>query len=165
MKKVRLSILVIYILAVSISCNKEETPPEVPQEVINESLSLFDGDVIEKNQEMEDGQTCWKVKIENPEGALVSFYWSTTINNDLTKILGSKGPFEYDLNPGMSLINLSTAKTFAIAAVKNDSILNWELERNEDFINNWVYEFEFETGSDTLKVYIDAMNGDVLQID
>jgi hypothetical protein len=37
MKKVRLSILVIYILAVSISCNKEETPPEVPQEVINES--------------------------------------------------------------------------------------------------------------------------------
>jgi len=165
MKNSTLIILFLVSLIFNIACDESNEPlPEVPQDIINESLNMFEGEVIEKKQESEDGRTAWEIKIQNPGGAIVKFYWST-INSELIKIEGIQGAFDYELNPGMSLINFSTAKTFAIAAVKNDAIIQWELEKNEEFIKKWVYEFEFETGSGTQKVYIDAMNGDVLQID
>jgi uncharacterized membrane protein YkoI len=65
----------------------------------------------------------------------------------------------------MNLINFSTAKTFAISALKNDAITKWELEQNENFIDQWVYIFEMDNDGDTQKVYVDATNGDILQID
>jgi uncharacterized membrane protein YkoI len=158
-------VLPIIIIIFLSSCSEENKPlPEVPEDIINESLTLFDGEVIEKKQVIEDGINAWEVKIENSNGAIVKFYWSTT-GNSLIKIEGIQSPFDYELNPGMNLINYSTSKTFAISAVKNSSILNWELEKNQSFIGKWVYEFEFEKGSETQKVYIDAANGDVLQVD
>ncbi len=165
MKNSTIKILFLVSLIFNISCEESNEPsPEVPQNIIDESLNLFNGEVFEIKQESEDGSNAWEIKIQNPDGAIVKFYWSVS-NSELIKIEGIQGVFDYELNPGMSLINFSTAKTFAIAAVKNDAILHWELEKNEDFINKWVYEFEFETGSGTQSVYIDAMNGDVLEID
>jgi uncharacterized membrane protein YkoI len=165
MKNSAYKILLLINLIFIISCNEtKETIPEIPQDIINQSLNLFDGEVIEKKQVIEDGINAWEVKIENSNGAIVKFYWSTT-GNSLIKIEGIQSPFDYELNPGMNLINYSTSKTFAISAVKNSSILNWELEKNQSFIGKWVYEFEFEKGSETQKVYIDAANGDVLQVD
>jgi uncharacterized membrane protein YkoI len=141
-----------------------ETPLEVPQTIIDKSISLFDGEIIEKNLEIEDGIEAWEVKIQNSDGSVVVFYWK--VNQEiLLKMKGETGPFAYDINPGNNLINFSTARTVAIGAVKNDTIKNWELQQEEDFIDIWVYSFEFDDNGDTSKVYIDAESGNILQID
>jgi hypothetical protein len=147
------------------ACNdSSETTPEVPADVINSSLAIFDGDVIEKSEDIEEGVEYWEVKIRNSDGSVVEFYW-TKNNMELLKIEGTQGPYDYALNPGLGLINFTTASTQAISAVKNNNILQWELEQNDDFIGKWVYDFDFDTGGDVTEVYIDASNGDVLEID
>lgn len=160
MKNLYLSIYLVISLFV-ISCDSsDENNPEVPQDVIDNSLDLFDGEVIEKKLEEEEGSVAWEVKIQNNEGSIVKFYW--TINGlALLKIEGQTGPFEYNILPGNNLINFSTAKTVAFAAIKNDALIRWELSQEDEFINTWVYTFEI--GSQ--KVYIDAENGNVLQTD
>lgn len=155
----------LFVSILFIGCDTtNETPLEVPQRIIDKSISLFDGEIIEKNLEIEDGIEAWEVKIQNSDGSVVVFYWK--VNPEiLLKMKGETGPFGYDINPGNNLINFSTARTVAIGAVKNYTIKNWELQQEEDFIDIWVYSFEFDDNGDTSKVYIDAESGNILQID
>jgi uncharacterized membrane protein YkoI len=147
------------------SCDKSsESKPEVPQSVIDKTMDLFDGTVIDKEIEDEDLIDIWEVKIQDANGSSVRFYWTVT-NETLVKIEGDQGPFDYEIVPGMGLINYGAAKTFAIAAVKNNAITGWKLQREDSFINKWVYTFAMEKSGGTTKVYLDAQNGDVLQID
>lgn len=144
-----------------IACNSvTEEIPNVPQSVIDQSLEYFDGVVMETSLENEEGQEAWEVKIENVSGALVKFYW-TTLNPVLLKMEGTTGPYTYDIWPDDDLINFSAAKAVAIAAVKNDALERWELAEEDDFIGIWVYTFYI--GSQ--QVYVDAVSGDVLEID
>ncbi len=165
MKNIFLITIIIASLAL-VSCNEtsEDNNPTVPQSVIDNSLNLFDGSVIETGTEEEDGIKSWEIKIQDSEGAIVKFYWDIR-TEFLVKIEGQVGPFAYDIAPGNNLINYSTAKTVATGAIKNSSLLRWKLKKESDFINKWVYSFEFDDNNNTIKVYIDAENGDVLEID
>ncbi len=165
MKNLALIILVIVGLIINSSCNKEsDTTPDIPQQIIDNSTSMFEGSVIEKELDNEEGIEAWEIKIQNTNSSTVKFYWAVS-NQALVKIEGDQGPFDYELNPGMNLINFSTAKTFAISALKNDAITKWELEQNDNFLDQWVYIFEMDDDGETVKVYVDATNGDILQID
>lgn len=139
-----------------------ENNPEAPQSLIDKSLEYFDGDVLEKIQE-EDVQA-WKIKIQNSNGSIVNFYW-TLSGEFLLKMEGLVAPFDYDIHPGNGLIIFSTAKTIAIGSIKNDALIKWELEQEEDFIDQWVYTFDFDDDGNSIKVYIDAQNGNILQVD
>lgn len=155
----------LFFLALGISCEQKNDPnPEVPQSVIDKTLTYFEGEVIEKDFEDEDGVDAWIIKIQNTQGAIVKFYW-TSIEHILLKIEGQSVPFDYEIMPGNSLVNYSSAKTIAIGAVKNENISGWELEKNEDFIGNWVYAFKFDDDGQTVFVFIDALNGNILEID
>ena len=157
--------ITIFSFIVMFSCNQStENKPDVPQSAIDKSLNLFDGEVIEKELETEEGVDSWEVKIEDTNGSVVKFYWAVS-NEALVKMESEKGPFDYEIVPGMGLINYSAAKTFAIAAVKNNAIVGWKLQKEDSFINKWVYTFEMNKSGGTTKVYVDAQNGDVLQID
>jgi hypothetical protein len=159
-------LLLILFLTGLYSCEKSsENTPEVPQSVIDKSLNLFTGAVTEKKFVSEEGIDSWEVKIEDTNGSVLTFYWAAS-NEMLVKMEGDQGPFDYEIVPGMGLINYSAAKTFAIAAVKNNAVARWQLKKEDKFINKWVYSFEMnKSGGGTTKVYIDAQNGDVLQID
>jgi uncharacterized membrane protein YkoI len=146
------------------SDDSDDSTVAVPQEIISNSLDFFDGTVIEEGLEIENGIEAWEVEIQNSEGAIVIFYWAAD-NLTLIKIEGDKGPFTYEINPGGGLINFSTARTFAVSAVKNDALVAWELKKEEEFADDWVYEFEIADSMVDKTVYIDAMNGNVLQID
>jgi uncharacterized membrane protein YkoI len=160
----QIALLVSLILILNACSNEDVTPVDVPDEIISQSLNLFPGTVIEEGMGTENGRDIWEIKIQNTQGAIVEFYWA--VNNQLLiKIEGDQGPFTYDIKPGLGLINFSAAKTFAVSAVKNDAVLAWELEQNEDFIDKWVYEFEIADDPDVIKVYVDGETGDVLQID
>lgn len=165
MKNSAFFLIIILSFITLFSCNKSsENVPDVPQSVIDKSLNLFDGEVIEKELETENGVDSWEVKIEDTNGSVLKFYWAVS-NEALVKMEGDKGPFDYEIVPGMGLINYSLAKTFAIAIVKNNAIARWKLQKEDSFINKWVYTFEMEKSAGTTKVYVDAQNGDILQID
>lgn len=154
-----------FLLLLFLSCGKnDDNSPLVPQSAVNKALNVFPGEVIEKSRETEEGIESWEIKIKNPNASIVAFYYAVS-NLDLVKMEGDQGPFDYDLNPGMGLIYYSEARTAAIAAVKNNTITRWELKKESKFINKWVYSFEISNSGNTLKVYIDAENGEVLEID
>lgn len=156
----------LFISLLFISCEQtdNENNPEVPQSIINQSLDFFDGEVIEKKLEEEEGEKVWEIKIQNNDESIVKFYW--TVNREtLLKMEGPVGPFDYEIQPGNNLINFSTARTVAIGAVKSNTIEKWQLEQEKEFIDTWVYTFEFDNDGSSLIVYIDAENGNILQID
>ena len=152
-----LSLVVISMMACD---STNDTKPQLPQLILDQSLEIFSGTIINSGLEEEEGSEFWEIKIENDEGAIVNFYW-TVVGQELRKIEGDQGPFNYDLWPGDRFINFSTAKTVAIGGVKNSNITSWELAQEEEFNDLWVYTFRF----DLQKVYVDAENGNILQID
>ena len=154
-------IVLLVLLLVLIACSdNDDTTVDVPPEIISNSLGFFDGTVTDQGLESENGIEVWEIEIQNPEGAIVRFYWAVD-NQTLVKLEGDRGPYTYEINPGGGLINFTTARTFAVSAVKNDSLLAWELKQNEEFANGWVYEFEIADSMDDTTVYIDAVNGNV----
>lgn len=155
----------ICLLLLMSGCNKdqENTTSKVPDTVVQKSLNLFDGSILEKSATVEEGIESWEVKIQNSAGATVAFYWNRQ-NTNLVKINGSQGPFDYSINADSGLLNFSTAKTLAIGAVKNDQIATWTLQQENMFDDLWTYTFFFLPPSDR-QVYIDAESGDILQID
>jgi len=136
----------------------------LPDSLIDKSLAIFDGEVQETEIEEEDNTNLWKVKVQNTDGSVLDIYWTVDTEN-LYKLEGVQGPYDYAVNPGMGLITFGSAKTIAISAVKNDNLIDWELKQNDDFVEKWVYEFDIDDEGVTTTVYVDAENGDVLQID
>ncbi|MCK5371562.1 MAG: hypothetical protein KAQ62_23530, partial [Cyclobacteriaceae bacterium] len=58
----------LFVSILFIGCDTtNETPLEVPQRIIDKSISLFDGEIIEKNLETEEGIDVWEVKIQNSD--------------------------------------------------------------------------------------------------
>jgi uncharacterized membrane protein YkoI len=165
MKKFFILVFINLVLVFS-ACDQSdnESNPEAPEDLLNKSSAYFDGEAIQKIMEIEEGIEAWKITIQNNNGSKVKFYW-TVNNGSLVKIEGATGPFNYEIQPGQDLINFSTAQTIASGAVKNDSIKKWELKQEEEFIDKWIYTFEFHDDGGAQKVYIDAEVGDILQID
>jgi uncharacterized membrane protein YkoI len=147
------------------SCNDKSDPsPTAPVEIQDKSTDMFSGEVIETKKETEDGIELWEVKVRNSNNSIVRFYWMVA-SGQLHEIDGQDSPFTYEVTPGMGLITYSAAKTQAIAAVKNDNLLRWQLEKESDFANKWVYRFEFDDDETEVRVFVDASNGDILEID
>lgn len=158
-----ISLALLYVFA---SCSKtnDDSNPEVPQSAISKSLDYFNGELIEKKFESEEGVNAWELKIQNNKGSIVKIYLSLA-DESLLKLEGLVGPFDYDIHPGISLINFSTAFTIAVAAAKNNSVLNWELQQEDNFIDKWIYTFELDDAGSSINISIDAENGDILEID
>ncbi len=159
-----LFVFLFFILMLVRCASGDDSAPDVPQSVIDKALNIFPGEVIEKSEEIEEGIDSWEIKIQNQNGSIAEFYY-TKSNEDLVKIEGIQGPFDYDLNPGMGLLSFSAARTAAIAAVKNTNITEWQLKKESKFINKWVYSFEIDKSGSMTKVYVDAVNAEILEID
>ena len=164
--KTLLSAMVLGFLLFNTSCdnNRNGPSPEPPQSVIDQSLDYFDGEVIKKSAEVEDGIEVWEVKIKNDNGAVVKFHFRRSYDS-LYEMTGESGPFDYEIVPGNNLINFQAAFTIAKGGVKNDSLTGWRLKKSSKFKDIWVYEFEFDINGKGAKVYVDAASGNILQID
>ena len=77
----------------------------------------------------------------------------------MVEIKGTSPSFEYEVQPGMNLIDYSSAKVVALSA-KNGVILEWKLEKDESD-NRWKYRFFI---SPEWEIRIDATTGVVLRI-
>ena len=153
---IRLSALAFVIILLLSSCEDQlGNPADVPGNLINSSLNLFDGEVIEKRGAKVDEVEVWKVRIQKETGAITTFYWRKTFNN-IYRIVGEKGPFDYEIRPPMDVINYSTARFLAFNQKSNDDMVSWKFLRSIDE-NRWFYQFYLLNV--TLPITIDAGSG------
>lgn len=80
----------------------------------------------------------------------------------MVELKGISASFEYDVEPGMNLINYSVAKSVALNA-KNGEIQEWKLEKDESD-NRWEYRFFIRSAGQDWEIRIDATAGVVLRI-
>ena len=99
---------------------------EVPQNTIDHSVQLFPGNILEKSSDIVEGIKVWKVKIENNSGAILTFYWEKNYAI-IYQIEGEKGPFNYEFNPPLDVIVLSTAKFLAFESYSSEVLNSWKL--------------------------------------
>ncbi|MCG8309439.1 MAG: hypothetical protein MI975_18740 [Cytophagales bacterium] len=132
---------------------------ETPQNIIDSSLEMFEGDILEKSIERIDGIDVWKVRLENESGAVISFYWQKNYGI-LYGIEGEKGPFDYEIKPPLSIIVLSTARFLAFESYSSEVLDSWRLIRDKSNDEQWVYLF-FLAGREK-PITMDAKSGDLM---
>lgn len=157
----RLFILILLVCFCSFSCEEQFgfDDNEVPQKIVDNSIQLFQGTVLEKTSSILGGTQVWKVKIENNSGAIISFYWQKSYTI-LFQVEGEEGPFNYELDPPLNVIMLSTAKFLGFESYSSEVLISWKLTRDNSQKNKWVYQF-FLTGNDQ-PITVNASSGDLL---
>lgn len=132
---------------------------KISQNIIDTSLQLFDGEILEKKSTKLDGIDVWKVRIENNSGAVVSFYWQRSYTK-LFRIEGEKGPFNYDIKPPLTVLVLSTARFLALESYESGELLSWRLIRDSSLNQQWVYQFFIKERESPIS--INAASGDIV---
>ena len=132
----------------------------IPRDLLDSSVQLFDGIVVENSSIIIDGAELWKVKIENSAGAALTFYWQKQYQI-LFRIVGDQGPFNYELKPPVNVLVYSTAKFLAFDGFSNETLESWRLLRDGDKNRNWVYQFYLQGRNDPIS--INAINGELIQ--
>lgn len=156
----RLSYTYLLLFLLLISCeNPLENQEDVPADLIETTLNIFDGEIIEQGSSKLDDISVWKVKIRNSSDAITSFYWRKPYYN-IFKIVGEKGPFDYNLNPPLDVISLNTAKFLAINQNTNDALNYWEFTRSSGEMN-WYYRFYIKDKS--FPISVDAGSGEIIR--
>jgi uncharacterized membrane protein YkoI len=80
----------------------------------------------------------------------------------MVEIKGTSPSFEYEVQPGMNLIDYSTAQTVALNP-KNGEIKEWKLEKDESD-NRWEYRFFIRSAKQDWEIRIDATTGIIVRI-
>ncbi len=156
----RSSIILILSVALLFSCEDPlDEQIEVPGELINSTQLFFEGSVIEKGAANVDDVDAWKIKLQNSDGAITTFYWRKTYNS-LFRIDGEKGPFSYEIKPPFDVINFSTAKFLAFNSNSTEDLVSWTFSRRDD-VAKWYYQFYLEDREDP--IIIDAGSGEVVR--
>jgi len=141
-------------------CSDDDTEVmQAPQSAIDKALLLISGTVTETETEIEDGIAAWKVDITTAQGSEVEVYCRQD-NGALLRIDGESAPFDYNITPGMGLIDFSQAKAIADGEVA-ESLVFWRLRTEDSFNDIWVYTMEYTQS----KVSLNATDGSVLDIE
>jgi uncharacterized membrane protein YkoI len=161
--------IVSYLVLVSLwsGCNStDDDALIVPDKIINNSLGMFDGTVLMREATEVGTLAVWKVQIRNNKGSVVEFFWNQ-LDDNLYKIEGLKGPYDdnYDVVPGNGLVNFKSAQFAATSELKNDALRIWILKKENDFADLWIYSLIYNENNGQVTAYVNANNGEVLEID
>ena len=159
MKTRQISLLILFVLFSA--CTEEDlfSSGTVPQTVLDNSVQLFDGNIIDQSTRTLDGVDVWVVKLEKNTGATVTFYWQRK-SQIIYRIVGEKGPFNYELKPPLNTLVFSTAKFLAFESYSKETLESWQLLRDSSHNLKWVYQF-YIRGQDA-PITINAISGDML---
>lgn len=136
-----------------------EQQSEVPGDLVETTLNLFPGEILEQGSVRIDDTDVWKVKILHASSAITTFYWRKAFSN-LYKIVGEKGPFDYEIRPPFDVVNFSTAKFLAFNQNGSERMTSWEYFRNP-IEGRWFYNFYVKDVSSPIT--IDAGSGEVVR--
>jgi len=136
----------------------------------NSESQISDTQAIQKAQQTNPG-TVTKTELTTHNGVKVWEVYMTTSSGGELKIKyrvddgtmvemkGTSPSFEYEVRPGMNLIDYSAAKSIALNT-RNGEIQLWKLEKDESD-NRWEYRFFLSPEGE---IRINATTGVVLRI-
>jgi len=134
------------------------TGMSLPDSIRQRALAMVTGATLrEVETGREDGLHLWKLDFEGPSGLEIKLRLLMG-DGTLMEAEGDERPTEGNLNPGQGLLDLSTARTRALAA-RPGTLEEWTLSRNT--LGALVWRFEIEYSKDDYAVRIDATSGAV----
>ena len=132
-----------------------------PDKVKEFSLSLFPGTIIHSAKHHGFGQTIWEIIIESESTAVLKL-WILEDPLSVDEMIGDKGPFDYNIEPGDPYISLTAAREIAGSEVAG-VLVHWAFhtffDENQLF---HVYKLIIETSEDRIELVIHAETGEIL---
>jgi len=120
-----------------------------------------DGDDDDDEEHNRDNGVFWKIYLINSFEAVVKFIVKEEPLT-LIEIEGERGPFDYQVEPGMDLLTYSEVREKVLREAEGH-IDQWELEMDhheDDLI--WVYNFDVVGDAVKYKIVINAFTGEFL---
>jgi uncharacterized membrane protein YkoI len=119
------------------------------------------GTVTKTELTIHNGIKVWEVYMITSSGGELKIKYRVD-DGTMVEMKGTSPSFDYEVQPGMNLINYSNAKAIALSA-RNGVITEWKLEKDESD-NRWEYRFFIQSGGQDWEIRINAATGVVLRI-
>lgn len=129
----------------------------LPDSIRQRAVAMVTGATLRKvESEREDGLHLWKLEFEGPNGLEIKL---RLLMGDGTLIEAESDdkPTEGNVRPGQGLIDLTTARTRALAA-RSGTLEEWNFSRNKLGTQEWRFEIELSDDDDYI-VRVNATTG------
>jgi uncharacterized membrane protein YkoI len=127
-------------------------------QAIQKAKETNPGTVTRTESTTHNGINVWEVYMITLSGGQLKIKFRVD-DGTMVEMKGTSPSFEYEVQPGMNLIDYSNAKAVA-SNTRNGTIIEWKLEKDESD-NRWEYRFFI---SPEWEIRIDAATGVVLRI-
>jgi len=127
-------------------------------QAIQKAKQTNPGTVTKTELTTHNGVKVWEVYMITSAGGELKIKYRVD-DGTMVEMKGTSPSFEYEVQPGMNLIDYSNAKAVALTA-RNGFLAEWKLEKDESD-NRWEYRFFI---SPEWEIRIDATTGVVLRI-
>ena len=155
--------VIVIALSLSIACSEDvsssnNNSPITETQAIQKAKQTNSGTVTKTELTTHNGVKVWEVYMITSSGGELKIKYRID-DGTMIEMKGTSPSFEYEVKPGINLIDYSVAKSVALNA-KNGEIQEWKLEKDESD-NRWEYRFFI---SPEWEIRIDATTGVVLRI-
>ena len=157
---------VLLCMSLNIACSEDvsssnNNSPITETQAVQKAKQVNSGAVTKTELTTHNGIKVWEVYMTTPSGGQLKIKYQVD-DGTMVEIKGTSPSFDYEVRPGMNLINYSAAR-FVALNVKNGDILEWKLEKDESN-NRWEYRFDIRSEGKNWEVRIAASSGVVLRI-
>ncbi len=159
-KKITLLVCITGFIAF-LGCSDDDDPSPIltADQAASKALSIISGTVTSNVKDTTlTGEIVWEATVQTSGGGIVELIFFEQ-GGGLRRISSEIGPFDYELNPGMSLILFSVARSTALEEIAGE-IESWKLDQNT--AGTWIYEIEIVFNGQVDRVRIDATTGLVI---
>ncbi len=130
-------------------------------QAVQKAKQLISGTVTKTESTTHNGINVWEVYMTTESGGQIKIKYRVD-HGTMVEMKGTSPSFEYEVQPGMNLIDYSNAKAVALNT-RNGVISEWKLEK-DDSDNRWEYRFFIRSAGRESEIRIDAASGVVLRI-
>jgi len=130
-------------------------------QAVQKAKQLISGTVTKTESTIHNGINVWEVYMITESGGQLKIKYRVD-HGTMVEIKGTSPSFEYEVQPGMNLIDYSNAKAVALNS-RNGVISEWKLEKDGSD-SRWEYRFFVRSTGRQAEIRIDAVSGVVLRI-
>lgn len=157
------ALVIVIALSLSIACSEDvsssnNNTPISETQAVQKAQQTNSGTVTKTELTTHNGVKVWEVYMITSSGGELKIKYRVD-DGTMVEMKGTSPSFEYEVRPGMNLIDYSAAKSIALNT-RNGEIQLWKLEKDESD-NRWEYRFFI---SPEWEIRINATTGVVLRI-
>lgn len=147
--------------ACSEDVNNSNNTSITDDQAVQKAQRINSGTVTKTELTTHNGIKVWEVYMTTSSGGELKVKYRVD-NGTMVELKGTSPSFEYEVQPGMNLIDYSTARSVALNT-KTGDIQEWKLEKDESD-NRWEYRFVISSAGQQWEIRIDATTGVILRI-